>query len=70
MAKQNCPIDGCEQKIPNALLMCRRRWFMVPKPLRDAIKQTVNGGLKTRAAYLKNIGEAFRLVEAEDSVRQ
>ena len=43
------------------LLMCRRHWYMVPKPLRDAIWQTYRDG--PAGAHARNIAEARRLVE-------
>lgn len=32
-----CPYPGCQQRVPFEQLACRRHWYMVPKPLRDAL---------------------------------
>jgi hypothetical protein len=32
-----CHADQCRATVPPRLLMCRRHWYMVPKPLRDAV---------------------------------
>lgn len=34
---RTCPIDGCEKQHKRNMLMCRDHWYMVPKPLRDAL---------------------------------
>lgn len=70
-----CPIHGCAKEISPGQMMCRRHWFMVPRPLRCAINATWgrygarSGGLDgTRAAladYRENRDEAIRLVETE-----
>ncbi len=33
----NCAIPDCGARIPTSMLMCRRHWFMVPRPLRDRV---------------------------------
>lgn len=35
--KHTCHARGCEKPCPPKHLMCRPHWFMVPKPLRDAV---------------------------------
>jgi hypothetical protein len=32
-----CHAIGCELEVPPNLLLCRRHWFMVPKPLRKEV---------------------------------
>lgn len=32
-----CHALGCNVRVPPKMLMCRRHWYMVPKPLRDAV---------------------------------
>jgi hypothetical protein len=34
---RECPVDGCEERHPRSLMMCRDHWFAVPKPLRDEV---------------------------------
>ncbi len=55
-----CPKQGCNQQIPQHMLACKRHWFEVPKPLRDAIWQTYRSGDK--AAHSVNVREAMRLL--------
>jgi hypothetical protein len=32
-----CPVKGCPQRVSPSMLMCRQHWYMVPKPLREAV---------------------------------
>jgi hypothetical protein len=32
-----CHATECHVEVPPRMLMCRRHWWMVPKPLRDAV---------------------------------
>ncbi len=41
----NCPAMGCTRRVGARQLMCRPHWFMVPKPLRDAVWDAWAGGL-------------------------
>ncbi|MEX2450939.1 MAG: hypothetical protein WD407_08805 [Rhodospirillales bacterium] len=63
---RKCPIKGCRAAIPHARLMCKLHWFMVPKPLREAVKKTFGAlrtdGLDGIAAYRANRDEAIRVV--------
>lgn len=34
---KTCPVPGCKTKHDRSLLMCKRHWFKVPKPLREEI---------------------------------
>jgi hypothetical protein len=33
----NCAAIGCHTQVAASMLMCRRHWYMVPKPLRDLV---------------------------------
>lgn len=37
MNTHTCHAINCTQAVPPRLFMCRRHWYMVPKPLRDAL---------------------------------
>lgn len=39
-----CPANGCTRTVSPAMLMCRPHWYMVPKPLRDAVWNAWGGG--------------------------
>lgn len=43
-AKHECHAVGCNVEVPPAMLMCRRHWYMVPKPLRDRVWATYRSG--------------------------
>lgn len=32
-----CHATGCDVPVPPKMFMCKRHWFMLPKPLRDRI---------------------------------
>lgn len=32
-----CHAEGCGSRVPPAMFMCRRHWYMLPKTLRDAV---------------------------------
>lgn len=54
-----CPKAGCTADVPHHMLACRTHWFELPKPLRDAIKQTYR---RDPEAHRRNIGEAIRML--------
>ena len=33
----DCPAQGCTRGVSPSMLLCRPHWYMVPKPLRDAV---------------------------------
>jgi hypothetical protein len=35
--EHTCPGPRCEEQIPYELLACRRHWYQVPKPARNAV---------------------------------
>lgn len=44
MRSHHCHATGCRQSVPPEMLMCRRHWFAVPKPLRDRVWATYRRG--------------------------
>lgn len=48
MKKHVCHAVGCNVSVPPKMLMCRRHWFMVPKPLRVAVWAAYVPGQETR----------------------
>lgn len=61
-----CHAHGCQQRVPPKMFMCKRHWFMVPKPLRDAIWATYRPGQERdkapSPAYLANAVAAISAV--------
>ena len=39
-----CHAIDCTKKVPPRMLMCRKHWFMVDKPLRDRVWETYISG--------------------------
>lgn len=44
MARHTCHAAGCSTPCPPKCLMCRKHWFMVPRPLRDRVWATYQEG--------------------------
>lgn len=40
----HCHAACCTAKVPPAMLMCRKHWFMVPKAVRDRVWATYRDG--------------------------
>lgn len=66
MAKHRCHARNCDVEVPPYLLMCRRHWYMVPKPIRDAVWSEYRTGQEMRKnpsrAYLKVAAQAIAAV--------
>ena len=43
-----CHAAACEAHVPPRMHMCKRHWFMVPKPLRDALWAAYRPGQERR----------------------
>jgi len=65
-----CHADGCTKPVPPKMFMCKRHWYAVPKPLRDAIWATYRQGQEHDKApsdnYLRNASEAVKSVAAKE----
>lgn len=35
-----CPAPGCDRQVTSSQLACRRHWFQLPRPLRNALWDT------------------------------
>ena len=66
-----CHATGCNTKVPPKMLMCRRHWFMVPKPLRDAVWREYRPGQEIRKdptdEYMDVQRQAVEAVERAES---
>ena len=40
-----CPRNGCKVRVPYDQLACKRDWYGLPKPVRDAVYRTYRRGL-------------------------
>lgn len=64
-----CPVQGCIERVPNRLLMCRRHWGIVPAGLRREhlanYRECGTGDhIQRRMASLARLGSAQRCIEA------
>lgn len=69
----HCHADGCDEPVPPAMFMCRRHWYMVPRPLQRAIWATYRRGQeidkRPSDAYLLNADQAVRVVAGKEGRR-
>jgi len=62
-----CHAKRCRTKVPPAMLMCKRHWYMVPKPLRDSVWSTyVPGQEMTKTPTQEYLDAARAAIEAVD----
>jgi hypothetical protein len=62
-----CPKNGCDRQVARWLFACRQHWLELPRPVRDAVLCTWQGGLgepgtETHAAA---IAEAIRVMNGD-----
>lgn len=56
-----CPANGCTRRVAFDMLMCRTHWFMVPRPLQQAVWDTYYGGAGT-PPHVEAMGAAIDAV--------
>jgi len=70
MITHRCHAVGCTATVPPNLLMCRRHWYMVPKPLRDEVWHHYRPGQERHKrpseAYLAAAKRAVDAVAAKE----
>lgn len=70
--KHVCHATGCEVEVPPRIFMCRRHWYLVPKPMRDAIWNSYVPGQEVKKnptrAYLDAASAAIRAVEKKEGI--
>lgn len=60
-----CPVRRCKAVVPPDRLMCKRHWYMVPKPIRDRVWATYdNGKGQMSALHLDAMEAAINAVDA------
>lgn len=68
-----CHANDCTERVPPRMLMCKRHWYMVPKPLRDAVWDNYVPGQERRkdptAAYLSAAQAAIDAVARKEGRR-
>jgi hypothetical protein len=58
-----CRVPGCPKPAKDGQLMCWPHWRGLPRALKLAIFETVNGD---RTAYRANVEEAVRLIQERE----
>lgn len=58
LAASVCPVEGCSNALSHGSLMCKRHWWMVPRPLRNEVWTTWRSFLR-----LKVTSEQLRHVQ-------
>lgn len=73
MTAHHCHAIGCETEVPPAMSMCKRHWFMVPKPLRKEVWRTYRKGQEITKdpspEYLAAAKAAIRAVAEKEGRR-
>lgn len=60
-----CHARGCDREVPPAKLMCLYHWGLVPRPLRDAVRQHyVKGQEITKTPTAEYLNAARAAIEA------
>ena len=66
MPSHQCPVNGCTRRVAMHMMMDRAHWYMVPKPLRDAVWDAWrNGAGAGSAAHMDAIAAAVEAVNAK-----
>ena len=65
MATHDCPITGCDVRVPLSMLMCPTHWREVPRDLQRAVNRAWNARKNARSS-----GKAMRdhMQACEDAV--
>lgn len=73
--RHRCAAEGCEMHVALHLLMCRRHWLLVPRPLREAVwatyqrHQGLPGGPEPTPVYRRNVTAAIKAVAQREAGR-
>ncbi len=65
-----CHATACEVRVPPTMFMCKRHWFSLPKPMRDAVWINYRAGQcddwNITAAYANAARAAVRFIAARE----
>lgn len=59
MSGHGCPAPGCTKTVPREQLACRRHWYAIPRPLRDAVWTEYQRGPQS-TAHMAAVNAAIR----------
>lgn len=72
MREHTCHARGCEVAVPPRMFMCKRHWYMLPKPMRDAVWDAYVPGQERRMdptdAYFAVTHDAIEWLAAQEGV--
>ncbi len=67
-----CHATGCKTRVPPEMFMCKKHWFSLPKPMRDAIWRTYRPGQcddwNITHEYAEAARDAVRFIAAREGV--
>ena len=66
--QRQCRAPGCEARHARSLFCCRRHWYSLPKPLRDAIWRAYRQHGVFSDEYLQAAENADAFLEDRDAV--
>ncbi len=70
--KHQCHAKNCTQSVPPRMLMCKKHWFMVDKPLRDKVWAEYQPGQEINKnptyTYLLTAKAAIECVRREEEL--
>lgn len=61
-----CKATGCNRQVPKRYLMCRKHWYQVPQPIRDAVWAewaNVQTTGQMSIAYARAVRDAINAIE-------
>lgn len=71
--EHTCHASDCEVPVPRRMFMCKRHWYMVPKPMRDAIWAAYRPGQERRmdpsSEYIDAAMAAVNFVAERENLR-
>jgi hypothetical protein len=71
--KHLCHARNCQVEVPRKMLMCKRHWFQLPKPMRDAVWREYNPGqeegrAEVTQAYLEVTDQAINWLAQKEGL--
>jgi hypothetical protein len=61
-----CPGPDCDEQVDDAMLMCRQHWYLVPPPIRNAVRRAWKGSAGAGSTeHVRAIHAAIQSVNPE-----
>jgi hypothetical protein len=65
MSTHTCPAPGCPLEVSDDLLACRKHWYELPKPLRDALWRAYSDHGRGSPAHTAAVDACLRAFEQQ-----